>query len=745
MESDNDDEDTDESPDGALDQGNEPTTEPAQSESLGATPPDLTDDDSIDDVGDTPTPMETHGNEGAGDSADGASPSGIEGAEPTADDAELDMADDEGDDDESEEGDSAEEPGYNLRGNHDRSYRHRFASQMDDPASSQSYEHRDGHGHSFFQFRTDQRLSHEERILHGWVMTQMSAKAGIRRFGDAARDAMRREFRQLDEKGVFEPILATDINPGVKKQALRCINVIKEKRCGKIKGRTCADGRPQRNLYEKAETSSPTASSDAILLTLVIDALERHNVATADVAGAYLNADMEDYVLMRLTGDDVGLMCDVNPAYKDYVTNERNQPVLYLRLAKALYGCVKSTMLWYRLFTSTLKRLGFVLNPYDLCVANADIDSSQCTIVWYVDNNKISHQNPQVVSNIITKIEAFFGKMTVTRGLEHDFLGMHIVFDHPSGTATITMASYLHEAINESGMDIRRKVATPATSSLFVIDPNATSLDRQNADMFRRIVCKLLYVGLRARTDILTALSYLSTQITKPTEDDYKKLCRLLEYLWGTIDMGLTIGADDLGTLYTWVDASYVVHSDMRSHTGGVVSLGIGGLLCKSTKQKLNTKSSTEAEVIGASDYLPNTIWVMEFLRAQGYPIHTSKFAQDNESAIRLERNGRASAGQKSRHINIRYFWITDRLRTDSILLEHCPTESMLADFLTKPLQGNLFRKFRAVLLGHAHISSLVRYASPATEERVEKPVCADKRVSWAEVVGSHPPGNPEG
>ena len=122
MESDNDDEDTDESPDGALDQGNEPTTEPAQSESLGATPPDLTDDDSIDDVGDTPTPMETHGNEGAGDSADGASPSGIEGAEPTADDAELDMADDEGDDDESEEGDSAEEPGYNLRGNHDRSY-----------------------------------------------------------------------------------------------------------------------------------------------------------------------------------------------------------------------------------------------------------------------------------------------------------------------------------------------------------------------------------------------------------------------------------------------------------------------------------------------------------------------------------------------------------------------------------------------------------------------------------------------
>ena len=555
---------------------------------------------------------------------------------------------------------------------------------------------------------------------------------------------MRREFRQLDEKGVFEPILSTDIGPDVKKQALRCINVIKEKRCGKIKGRTCADGRPQRNLYEKAETSSPTASSDAILLTLVIDALERRDVATADVAGAYLNADMEDYVLMRLTGDDVGLMCDVNPAYKNYVTNERNKPVLYLRLAKALYGCVKSAMLWYRLFTSTLKQLGFVLNPYDPCVANADIDGSQCTIVWYVNDNKVSHRNPQVVSDVIAKIETFFGKMTVTRGLEHDFLGMHIVFDRSSGTATITMASYLHEAINESGMDIRRKVATPATNNLFVIDPDAKPLYQRDADMFRRIVCKLLYVGLRARTDILTALSYLSTRITKPTEDDYKKLRRLLEYLWGTIDMGLTIGADDLGTLYTWVDASYAVHGDMRSHTGGVVSLGIGGLLCKSSKQKLNTKSSTEAELIGASDYLPNTIWVMEFLRAQGYPIRTSKFAQDNESAIRLERNGRASAGQKSRHINIRYFWITDRLQRDGIRVEHCPTESMLADFLTKPLQGNLFRRFRAVLLGHAPISSLDRHAHLSTEERVEKPVCADKRISWAEVVTDHPVGNPE-
>ena len=193
---------------------------------------------------------------------------------------------------------------------------------------------------------------------------------------------MRSEFRQLDAKGVFDPVDPGSLGSDVKKQALRCINVIKQKRCGKIKGRTCADGRPQRNLYEKSETSSPTASADAIMLTLIVDALERRDVATADVAGAYLNANMDNYVLMKLEGEGTKLMCDVNPSYVKYVTHQRGQPVLYLRLAKALYGCVKSAMLWYKLFTSTLKKLGFKLNPYDSCVANATIKDKQCTVVW---------------------------------------------------------------------------------------------------------------------------------------------------------------------------------------------------------------------------------------------------------------------------------------------------------------------------------------------------------------------------
>jgi hypothetical protein len=124
-------------------------------------------------------------------------------------------------------------------------------------------------------------------------------------------------------------------------------------------------------------------------------------------------------------------------------------------------------------------------------------------------------------------------------------------------------------------------------------------------------------------------------------EQDWKKLQRVLEYLHRTIDNVLILGAENITTIQTWVDASYAVHEDMKSHTGGTISFGRGALLRKSTKQKLNTKSSTEAELVGASDYLPNTIWTKYFLEAQGYEIKKNIYNQDNQSAIRLEKMGR--------------------------------------------------------------------------------------------------------
>ena len=168
-----------------------------------------------------------------------------------------------------------------------------------------------------------------------------------------------------------------------------------------------------------------------------MDAHEGRDFATADVAGAYLKADMDEFVVMKFVGESVDILCEMNAKHKSFVVTEKGAKTLYVRLVKALYGCVKSALLvWYNLFHGTLKEMGFVLNPYDSCIANCIIDGKQCTIAWYVDDNKISHADPQVVTKVIENIEERFGKMTITRGKEHVFLGMNIRYNG-SGTAVM--------------------------------------------------------------------------------------------------------------------------------------------------------------------------------------------------------------------------------------------------------------------------------------------------------------------
>ena len=108
-------------------------------------------------------------------------------------------------------------------------------------------------------------------------------------------------------------------------------------------------------------------------------------------------------------------------------------------------------------------------------------------------------------------------------------------------------------------------------------------------------------------------------------------------------------------------------------------------------------------------------------MRAQGYPPLENFLEQDNESAIKLEVNGRISAGTKSRHLDIQYFWIKENLESMDIQVRHCRTLKMLADFFTKPLQGVLFKIFCNVIMGHKPISSLDHHLDLLAEERVEE------------------------
>jgi hypothetical protein len=127
--------------------------------------------------------------------------------------------------------------------------------------------------------------------------------------------------------------------------------------------------------------------------------------------------------------------------------------------------------------------------------------------------------------------------------------------------------------------------------------------------------------------------------------------------------------------------------------------LGKGAVYATSTRQKLNTKSSTEAELVAVDDILSQVLWTRYFLKAQGYDVTESTVYQDNQSAILLENNGKASSSKRTRHINIRYYFVKDKITNKEVRIEYCPTNDMIADFFTKPLQGMLFKKFRSMIM----------------------------------------------
>ena len=124
-----------------------------------------------------------------------------------------------------------------------------------------------------------------------------------------------------------------------------------------------------------------------------------------------------------------------------------------------------------------------------------------------------------------------------------------------------------------------------------------------------------------------------------------------------------------------------------------------GSIISIPKKKKLNTKISTEEELIWGNNVMPHMIWKRNFLEAQGYGIDENILYQDKMSAMVLEKNRNKSSTQNTKHINVRYHFIKDRLETRELVIKHCPTEEMLGENLTKPFQGEMFMKSRSEIM----------------------------------------------
>ena len=209
----------------------------------------------------------------------------------------------------------------------------------------------------------------------------------------------------------------------------------------------------------------------------------------------------------------------------------------------ALYGIIKAALLFYLKFVKNLKSIGFELNTYDPCVANNIVNGAQLTVVWQVDDLKVSHMDAGVVTQMPVWLQKTYerlfndssGAMKLKQRKIHEYLGMQLDFS-VVGQVKITMLEYIQEMLEDfHRFDPNKTIShTAAADHLFKVRDDQPKLDEQNAQVFHTFTAKSIFATKRARPDIHTSVAFLTTHVIFPDEDDWNKLLRMMRYLRDT-------------------------------------------------------------------------------------------------------------------------------------------------------------------------------------------------------------------
>lgn len=527
----------------------------------------------------------------------------------------------------------------------------------------------------------------------------MSVKAGVAEHGADALAAARAELKQLLlTKKAMHPVHRDGLSRTKVKKMIRSSMFLKAKfdamgRFQKIKARLVANGKQQdRELYP--DVSSPTVALQSVMMLLTICANKNQKVASIDIGGAYLNAEMTgEEVIMELDPLLVKIALQVDPSLKPYVDSRGKLVVV---LDRALYGCVQSAKLWYDKLSEVLEAMGFAKNPVDQCVFNRGEGDQMCTLSVYVDDILALCKDETQLEGVISGLRDAFDEVTAEISNDFSYLGMHIKITE--GQVSVSMEGYIEELLREYKVD--KGSTAPAKQDLFE-EGDGARLTEKEREEFHGAVAKLLYLSMRVKPEMLVAVIYLCTRVNCATVDDAKKLRTALQYVYHTREEGIVLDGKDITRVTGMIDASFAQHGDGKSHTGLAVMIGQACVMAKSSKQKIVTKDSTEAELVGLSDMLCHVMKCHEFMVGQGLPMETPELAQDNTSTISLVTKG--GGRWRNKYLRVRQAMVKEMVDEGDVCVQYTPTELMTADVLTKALRGALFRLMSNKIRGTAH------------------------------------------
>lgn len=435
----------------------------------------------------------------------------------------------------------------------------------------------------------------------------------------------------------------------------------------KYKARLCAQGFSQIEGIDYSETYAPTGRLATLRTCLSICAREGLEVVQMDAVGAFLNGVPDETLYIRPP--------------KGYKCKLKGENVV-LKLNKSLYGLKQSPRCWYNQLKEFFTSVNFHPSNADPCLFISDDASWKSFVYVHVDDLCIMGQDTQRFKKLINSRFAMedLGECTY-------FLGMRIERDSVKKTITLHQDKYLDAMLVEYGMDECRTISTPMIPNTHLVP--ATEEEKaefkNSGENYRRAVGLLNYLVLCTRPDLALVASQLAQFLDCPGTLHWAAFKRVLRYLSHTRSLGLTLGGDDV-ELRAYSDSDYAgCPYTRRSVTGYVMLIGKGCVSWRAREQATVATSSTEAEYRAAYEATQEVVWLRQLLKDVGHQqLEPTRLKCDNQGALALSKNPLYHS--RSKHFDIVYHWIRERVDDSTISPEYVPTALMLVDFLTKAL-----------------------------------------------------------
>ena len=484
--------------------------------------------------------------------------------------------------------------------------------------------------------------------------------------------AMKMELKQLHEMNTWELIdKPLDAIPITNKWVfIRKRNKIGE--VVKYKARLVARGYSQRPGQDYNETYSPVVRMDTLRAILALVPVKRLKIQQMDIKGAYLNGILKENIYMEQPegfNDGTGKIC---------------------HLIKTLYGLKQSGREWNKALDIKLIEFGFSRLTSDPCVyIKWEGDEISIITVW-VDDLLLFSSSDELMIKTKNYIKSVWEVTDI--GEPNKIVGIEITINENS--ISISQQKYVENILRQEHMIDANPVGTPLDPNI-QIGPNPDGNQGNRSNSYARLLGELQWVANVTRPDITYAINKLATYTANPSLQHVGALKRVLRYLAGTKNLGITysrnpymetVDMSSKSTLFHgYADAAYANTDDLKSTLGYVFLSSGGAITWRSKKQTTRALSSTEAEYIALSEAGREICWLRALYHELGFPQNSPTILKgDNNGSIAMVKNPQFH--QRSKHIDIRYHWIRDQIAKETIDLESCRDPDQTADILTKAL-----------------------------------------------------------